>query len=222
MNIAFAVAPVVLITLLIGIRGVAAMRTTSDFLVASRGISPLVNSAAVSGEYLSAASFLGVAGLVVKDGIGAVDYLLKPVRTERLAAALAKVALMATPKSRLAPDAMAALPVDSGGRTRYVRRDDVLFAEAHGDYVRLHTKTAAHLVRMPISRLEEYWEGSGFSRVHRGFLLAVDAVLELRSDTAGGLLAHTEAGDVPVSRRHARELRDRLLEAARRGQLGPR
>lgn len=155
-------------------------------------------------------------------GIGAVDYLLKPVRTERLAAALAKVALMATPKSRLAPDAMAALPVDSGGRTRYVRRDDVLFAEAHGDYVRLHTKTAAHLVRMPISRLEEYWEGSGFSRVHRGFLLAVDAVLELRSDTAGGLLAHTEAGDVPVSRRHARELRDRLLEAARRGQLGPR
>src|SRR5437764_10711777 len=74
MGIAFAVAPVVLITLLIGIRGVAAMRTTSDFLVASRGISPLVNSAAVSGEYLSAASFLGVAGLVVKDGIGALWY----------------------------------------------------------------------------------------------------------------------------------------------------
>nr|WP_225957229.1 cation acetate symporter [Amycolatopsis lexingtonensis] len=60
--------------MLIGVRGVAAMRTTSDFLVASRRISPLVNSAAVSGEYLSAASFLGVAGLVVKDGIGALWY----------------------------------------------------------------------------------------------------------------------------------------------------
>jgi cation/acetate symporter len=71
---ALAVAPVVLVTLLIGLRGVAAMRTTSDFLVASRRISPLVNSAAVSGEYLSAASFLGVAGLVVKDGIGALWY----------------------------------------------------------------------------------------------------------------------------------------------------
>ncbi|WP_410603150.1 cation acetate symporter [Amycolatopsis sp. lyj-90] len=71
---ALSVAPVVLITLLIGLRGVAAMRTTSDFLVASRRISPLVNSAAVSGEYLSAASFLGVAGLVVKDGIGALWY----------------------------------------------------------------------------------------------------------------------------------------------------
>ncbi|MEU7786941.1 cation acetate symporter [Amycolatopsis sp. NPDC049159] len=74
MGIALAVAPVVLVTLLIGVRGVAAMRTTSDFLVASRRISPLVNSAAVSGEYLSAASFLGVAGLVVKDGIGALWY----------------------------------------------------------------------------------------------------------------------------------------------------
>ncbi|QRP44624.1 cation acetate symporter [Amycolatopsis sp. FDAARGOS 1241] len=74
MDLALAVTPVVLITLLIGVRGVAAMRTTSDFLVASRRISPLVNSAAVSGEYLSAASFLGVAGLVVKDGIGALWY----------------------------------------------------------------------------------------------------------------------------------------------------
>ncbi|MGH3756542.1 cation acetate symporter [Actinophytocola sp.] len=74
MIIAFAVAPVVLVTLLIGLRGVAAMRTTSDFLVASRRVSPLLNSAAVSGEYLSAASFLGVAGLVVKDGIGALWY----------------------------------------------------------------------------------------------------------------------------------------------------
>ncbi|GHF08562.1 cation acetate symporter [Amycolatopsis deserti] len=70
----FAVAPVVLVTLLIGLRGVAAMRTTSDFLVASRRVTPLLNSAAVSGEYLSAASFLGVAGLVVKDGVGALWY----------------------------------------------------------------------------------------------------------------------------------------------------
>ena len=42
-----AVAVVVLLTLLIGLRGVAAMRTTSDFLVASRQVSPLVNAAAV-------------------------------------------------------------------------------------------------------------------------------------------------------------------------------
>ncbi|GAB3212749.1 cation acetate symporter [Marinactinospora thermotolerans] len=61
-------------TVLVGLLGVTAMRTTSDFLVASRRVSPLLNSAAVSGEYLSAASFLGVAGLVVKDGVGALWY----------------------------------------------------------------------------------------------------------------------------------------------------
>ena len=50
-----AVALVVLLTLLIGLRGVAAMRTTSDFLVASRQVSPLLNAAAVSGESASPA-----------------------------------------------------------------------------------------------------------------------------------------------------------------------
>ena len=72
--IALAIVPVVLATLLVGARGVAAMRTTSDFLVASRRISPAFNAAAVSGEYLSAASFLGIAGLVVKGGVGALWY----------------------------------------------------------------------------------------------------------------------------------------------------
>jgi cation/acetate symporter len=89
------IVPVLLITLLIGARGVAAMRTTSDFLVASRRISPTVNAAAVSGEYLSAASFLGVAGLVVKDGVGALWY---PVGFA--AGYLAMLALVAAPMRR--------------------------------------------------------------------------------------------------------------------------
>jgi DNA-binding LytR/AlgR family response regulator len=155
-------------------------------------------------------------------GIGAVDYLLKPVRAERLADALTRIN-RGIPAARTAPepppDAMAALPVESAGRTRYVRRGEVMFVEAHGDYVRLHAMSGVHEVRMPISRLEEYWGSAGFVRVHRGFLVALDAVRELRSDSVGGLLAHTDAGDVPVSRRHARDLRDRLLAAARAGRL---
>ncbi|WP_232376101.1 LytR/AlgR family response regulator transcription factor [Amycolatopsis aidingensis] len=155
-------------------------------------------------------------------GVGAVDYLLKPVRAERLADALARVGRIA-PAGEPAddqPDALAALPVESGGRTRYVRRDEVRFAEAHGDYVRLHTPSGVHPVRMPISRLEEYWANAGFARTHRGYLVALEAVRELRSDSVGGLLAHTDLGDVPVSRRHARQLRERLLRAAQRGEFG--
>lgn len=155
-------------------------------------------------------------------GVGAVDYLLKPLDPERLAAALGRVLRVAARASagrREPVDTMAALPVEAAGRTHYVRRSDVLFVEAHGDYVRLHTRSGTHTVRIGISRLEEYWERAGFVRVHRGFLLDMKAVRELRSDATGGLLAHTDAGDVPVSRRHAKDLKDRMLEAARRGEL---
>jgi DNA-binding LytR/AlgR family response regulator len=155
-------------------------------------------------------------------GIGAVDYLLKPLRAERLADALARVKRLLARPSLEAPDTMAALPVESDGRTRYVRRTEVHYVEAHGDYVRLHAISGVHVVRMPMSRLEEYWAQAGFIRVHRSFLVALDAVRELRSDSVGGLLAHTDLGDVPVSRRHARDLREKLLSAAKSGQLDRR
>jgi DNA-binding LytR/AlgR family response regulator len=164
--------------------------------------------------------------------IGAVDYLLKPIRAERLTAALTKVVRMVqvlraegsdeSTGRRPSPDTMAALPVEVDGRARYVRRADVQFVEARGDHVRLYTRDGSYEVRMPISRLEEYWSESGFTRVHRGFLVALGAVRELRSDSFGGVLAHTDLGDVPVSRRHARELREQLLCAAQRGDLDRR
>src|SRR6185503_8902556 len=55
----------------IGTYGVRLARTTSDLFVASRAVSAWWNAAAISGEYLSAASFLGIAGLQMKLGSGA-------------------------------------------------------------------------------------------------------------------------------------------------------
>jgi cation/acetate symporter len=66
-----AVAAVTLITVGIGAWGVRFARTTSDLYVASRAMSPWWNAAAVSGEYLSAASFLGIAGLEMQIGVPA-------------------------------------------------------------------------------------------------------------------------------------------------------
>ena len=63
-----------LATVAIGAYGVRMARTTSDFLVASRSVGPRWNAAAISGEYLSAASFLGVAGLIAKYGADALWY----------------------------------------------------------------------------------------------------------------------------------------------------
>lgn len=61
-------------TIAVGAYGGRFSRTTSDFLVASRAVGSRWNAAAVSGEYLSAASFLGVAGLVAKYGADALWY----------------------------------------------------------------------------------------------------------------------------------------------------
>ncbi|MCQ2001878.1 sodium/solute symporter [Arthrobacter zhaoxinii] len=58
-------------TLLIGFYGLRISRTTSDFYVASRTVKPWWNASAIGGEYLSAASFLGVAGLIVASGVDA-------------------------------------------------------------------------------------------------------------------------------------------------------
>ena len=71
MNATYGVIAVVLVslaTLTIGAFGLRISRTTSDFYVASRSVRPWLNSSAIGGEYLSAASFLGVAGLVLASG----------------------------------------------------------------------------------------------------------------------------------------------------------
>lgn len=69
-----AVVAVTLITVGVGAYGVRVARTPADFLVAARQVPPMLNASAISGEYLSAASFLGVAGLVLKGGLGMLWY----------------------------------------------------------------------------------------------------------------------------------------------------
>jgi Na+(H+)/acetate symporter ActP len=65
---------VALVSAVIGALGVRVARSTSDFLVASRTVGPAANAGAISGEYLSAASFLGIAGLILRDGVDALWY----------------------------------------------------------------------------------------------------------------------------------------------------
>jgi Na+(H+)/acetate symporter ActP len=69
-----AMALVAVASAVIGSIGIRLARSTSDFLVASRTVGPVANGTAISGEYLSAASFLGVAGLILRDGADALWY----------------------------------------------------------------------------------------------------------------------------------------------------
>lgn len=143
----------------------------------------------------------------------ATDYVMKPVRAERLAEAVRRVVEAvggAEPPSRIEDETIA---VELGGVTRFVQRSQVRYVEAHGDYARLHTATSSHLVRVPLTTLEERWAEAGFVRIHRSTLVALPHVDEIRVD--GGRCA-VRLGDriLQVSRRHTKELRDKLIRAS--------
>ena len=150
----------------------------------------------------------------------AVDYLLKPVRAERLAEAVRRVIdALGAGTDPVATDGDETIAVELGGVTRFVQRSDVRFVEAQGDYARLHTADGSHLLRTPLATLEEEWGPAGFVRIHRSLLVSLPHVQEVR--TEGGrctvLVAGTELG---VSRRHTRALRDLLVRRNRPGGSG--
>ncbi len=63
------------------------------------------------------------------------------------------------------------IPVELGGRTRFIDPGAVWFAEARGDYVRLRTAEGGFLVRTSMAALEQRWAGAGFIRAHRSTLV---------------------------------------------------
>ncbi len=156
--------------------------------------------------------------------LNAVDYVLKPVREDRLAEAVRRVVeSAATAEDRSAASGIRGshaeeghIPVELGGVTRFVSRADVLYVEAQGDYARLHTADGTHLIRSALITLEEQWRPAGFVRIHRSLLVALPHVTEVRVD--GGRCTVVVAGEeLVVSRRHTRQLRDLLVRGARPG-----
>lgn len=141
--------------------------------------------------------------------LAATDYLMKPVRPERLHEALSRVLDGSeAPAGPAEPDET--IPVELGGVTRFVQRSSVRYVEAQGDYARLHTDTGTHLIRVPLSTLEERWGAAGFVRIHRSTLVSLPHVEEVRID--GGRCTVVLGDDtLVVSRRHTRELRESLL-----------
>ena len=142
----------------------------------------------------------------------AVDYLLKPVREERLREAVRRVVEDAGTTD---PDEQ--VPVELGGVTRFVRRSEVRYASAQGDYVRLHTAHENPLVRMPLSALEQRWADAGFVRIHRSILVGLAHIDEVRLG-AGRPSVVVGGVELPVSRRHVPDVRH-LLRRARSGDL---
>ncbi|GIE96545.1 LytR/AlgR family response regulator transcription factor [Paractinoplanes rishiriensis] len=155
-------------------------------------------------------------GAVDAFDLGVTDYVRKPVRAERLGESLRRVAGV-----RLAPVATPAvpaeeptIPVELAGTTRMLPRSAVRWVEAQGDYARLHTSDASHLVRVSLATLAERWADAGFVRIHRSYLVQLRLIAELRL-TNSGYVVGVDGVELPVSRRHTRELKDKLIRAAK-------
>jgi DNA-binding LytR/AlgR family response regulator len=104
------------------------------------------------------------------------------------------------------------ISVESGGRVRVIARRDVLYVAASGDYVRLFLADSSVLYRSAISALEQRWGPAGFVRIHRGYLVNLRHVDEVRVETGRGYLVAIRGRSLPVSRRLARSLKQRLLD----------
>jgi DNA-binding LytR/AlgR family response regulator len=137
----------------------------------------------------------------------AADYLLKPVRAERLRRAVDRVQERDT-AAAASDDEI--LTVTVGSSVRFVHRSAVRWVQAQGDYSRLHTDDAAgHLVRVPISELDQRWADAGFLRVHRSYLVSTDAISEARLAGSEPSVSIGETS-LPVSRRLVPAVREAL------------
>jgi DNA-binding LytR/AlgR family response regulator len=151
--------------------------------------------------------------------LNAVDYLLKPVREERLHEAIRRVVDARTDSGDGNEDDET-IPVERGGVTRFVQRSEVRYVEAQGDYARLHTGASSHLIRVPLSTLEEEWDEAGFVRIHRSLLVSTNHLLEVRNDSGRCIvvvdLGGGRSATLRVARRHTRDLRDLLVRHVHR------
>lgn len=165
----------------------------------------------------------------------ALDYLLKPVRAERLGLALdrAREALAARRSTAYArqlrsviaqldsePGASLAAPtalhaerieVRDGERVRWIATEDVAWVEAKGPHVLLHTKPGVFEIRDTLARLEASLDARRFVRIHRSYIVNLSQIKELQPWFGGDAVLVLHGGQqLKVSRTYRAQLRQRL------------
>lgn len=169
----------------------------------------------------------------------AVDYLLKPFSDERFHAAvdrairavrtrnavelLAEMQALLERRTASAPPRQGAaergaidrIVLKDAHRVRLLPVDQIVWVEAEGMYVRLHTRAqASHLHRASLGSLEASLDPQQFVRIHRSAIVNIDMVGELRQDAHGDYVAVLRSGsEVRVGRRFRERLQQRLGQA---------
>ena len=142
--------------------------------------------------------------------VNAIDYLVKPVETDRLAQAIARVRdsvalhMQAQKSERIS--------VEKGGKKILIAIEKIRLVMARDDYAYLQTDTDRYFSTVSLAQLEKRLEGHGFFRVHRGYLVNLAMVEEVEPVSGGTLLLTLNGVEdkIPVSRRRVSLLKKTL------------
>jgi two-component system LytT family response regulator len=142
--------------------------------------------------------------------VNALDYLLKPVEPERLAAALTRIKRGGDAQAPLAGAPLEQLFVRDGPRCWFIPLREVRLLTADGNYVRLLWGKLQPLLGRPLTLLEQRLDPKRFFRANRGQIINLDFIESVEVGVNGRLHVQLRDGgpEVEISRRQARRFRE--------------
>lgn len=172
--------------------------------------------------------------------INALDYLLKPInpdlfdeslnrarneiekdsiseKSRQLTTLLNEIAMSAPVKSQ--PDNNSLLQennderivVRSSGHIHFIRPDEIIWVQADGDYIHLHTPNRSHLIRETMRNMENRLTPHGFQRIHRSVIVRVEQITEMITSEQGDYEVVLQTGQRLKMSRQYRETLFKLL-----------
>ena len=143
--------------------------------------------------------------------VDAVDYLMKPVETDRLAQALDKVEAHVKPQNQN-HNVVERIPVVKSGRKVLVPIDQIRYIEAKDEYSCIYTDNDRYLSTISLAKLEQKLAPHGFFRVHRGYIVNLEYVEDVAGDSGTLQLGINgiEGKKITVSRRRVVALKRTL------------
>jgi len=138
--------------------------------------------------------------------LNVIDYLIKPIALPRLKQAIDKAQeALDSNKQEVKVEEQAFVFVKDNGVLKRIAIDDILFLEAMGDYVKVHTPQKFHVVHATLKSIEEKLPSSKFLRVHRSFIVAINKIDYIQEGTIS--IVKTT---IPVADTHKSNLNKRL------------
>ena len=138
--------------------------------------------------------------------LNVIDYLVKPIALPRLRQAIEKAQeALDSNKQEVKVEEQGFVFVKDNGILKRISIEDILFLEAMGDYVKVHTPQKFHVVHATLKSIEEKLPASKFLRVHRSYIVAINKIDYIQEGTIS--IGKTT---IPVADTHKSNLNKRL------------